>query len=239
MARSGRGYSNKAVVVTGHVGGQDVLPTAIASSESFGTAVVVANQTLTVTGIASSEAFGTAKLNLLISPTAIASSEAFGTTRVTFVVQPTGIASGEAVGTPTVIRQQFVTPTGISTTEGFGTPSLTIGYPQTVTCQGIESAEYFWPPTVSLGSQFVLRPPTVQETPMGDNVLHIRYGIHRGISILKRSDGTYYSTRFPAQTEIEEALANYLGGHVYVISSTVRDELVSAGYGSYITLEDA
>ena len=73
---------------------------------------------------------------------------------------------------------------------------------------------------------------------MGDNILHIRYGIHRGISILKRSDGTYYSTRFPAQTEIEEALANYLGGHVYVISKTVRDELVSAGYGSYITLEE-
>lgn len=239
MARSGRGYNNSPIIVTGHIGGQDVSPTAIDSLEAFGSTAVINNQIVSPTAIASSEAFGTAQLNLTITVSGIASGEAFGTATIAYVITPTAIDSAETFGSTTVIRQQFITPTGIDSAEAFGTDSLTIGHLQEIACQGIASAEEVMFPTVSLLSQFVLRPPTVQETPMGDNVLHIRYGIHRGISILKRSDGTYYSTRFPAQTEIEGALANYLGGHVYIISSTVRDELISAGYGSYITLEDA
>lgn len=239
MARPGRGYVNRAVVVRGlSVFDQTITPTGITSEEAFGSPVVVADQEIAPSGIASAEAFGTAQLNLTVTPTGIASAEAFGSPSIAMVVSPSGIASSEAWGTPEVFTTQFITVTGIASTEAFGTPVLSVGYPQTVTVVGIASAEYFWPPEVSNLSQFVLRPPTVQETPMGENVLHIRFGIHRGISILKRANGTYYSTRYPAQTEVEEALATYMGGHVYVVSKTVRDELIAAGYGSNVTLEE-
>jgi hypothetical protein len=194
MAISGRRYTNRPVIVTGHIGGQDVLPSAIASEEAFGTAVLVVDQ--------------------LISPSAIASAEAFGS--------------------HAVFPDQFITVTGIASAEAVGNPSIS----NLINTTGIASAEDFGFPTITMGSRWVLRPPSVQETPMANNILHKRFGIHRGISILKRANGTYYSTRYPALTEVEEALATYMGGYVYTISSTVRDELVSAGFGSYITLED-
>jgi hypothetical protein len=195
MAISGRQYTNRPVVLTGHIGGQDVLPSAIASEEAFGAAVVVIDQ--------------------LISPAAI--------------------ASGEAFGSHAVFPDQFISVTGIASEEAFGAASVRY----IISPTAIASAEYFNAPTITLGSQFVLRPPSIQETPMADNILHKRFGIHRGISIIKRSDGTYYSTRYPAQTEVEESLATYMGGHIYVVSKTVRDELVAAGFGAYVTLEDA
>jgi hypothetical protein len=85
---------------------------------------------------------------------------------------------------------------------------------------------------------YVLRGPTIQETPAAYNPLHIRYGIHRGITILRRQDGTYYETRFPFQDEVTEASAAYLGGHVYYLSQEEADDLTNAGYGQYITQED-
>lgn len=194
MAISGRSYVNRPVIVTGHIGAQDVLPSAISSEEAFGTAVVVVDQ--------------------MVSPAAIGSAEAFGS--------------------HTVFPDQLITVTGIASEESFGNPFVV----SLISPSGIASEEVVNFPTVSLGSQWVLRPPSIQETPMAKNVLHIRFGIHRGISLLKRADGTWYSTRYPAQTEVEASLATYMGGHIYVISSTVRDELVAAGFGSYVTLEE-
>lgn len=189
MAISGRGYTNVPVIVKGHVGGQDVAPTAIASEEAFGTALLIIDQTVEPSAIASAEAFGTAQLDLTVIGSGIASEESFGGTTLGLFVGPTAIASSEAFGTPTI------------------------------------------------PAEWILKPPTVQETPMALNILHMRYGIHRGITIVKRANGTYYSTRYPAQTEIEEALATYLGGYRHVISETVKDELVAAGFGSYVTQE--
>lgn len=189
MAISGRGYSNRPVIVTGHIGGQDVVLTAIASEEAFGTAQLIIDQAIAPSAIASTEAFGTAQLNFTIIGSGISSAEAFGNTTLGLFVGPTAIASEEAFGSPTI------------------------------------------------PAEWILRPPTVQETPMALNILHMRYGIHRGISIVKRSNGTYYSTRYPAQTEIEESLATYLGGYKYTISETVKNELVAAGFGSYVTQE--
>jgi hypothetical protein len=193
MAISGRQYTNRPVVLTGHVGGQDVLPSAIASQEVFGAAVVVIDQLISPAAIASQEAFGSHTVfpDQFISVTGIASQEAFGTASVRNIISPTAIASQEGVGIP----------------------------------------------IVSLRSQYVLRPASIQETPAAINRLHARYGIHRGISIIKRSDGTYYSTRYPSLTELEDALDYWLGGYKHILTASEAAALTAAGFGSLITVE--
>lgn len=232
-----------------------ITPSGISSGQAFGTAKI--NRTIPLTGIASGEAFGTAKLGLNVKPLGISSGEVWGTSNIGGAVVPTGIPTQEAWGSPAVYPQQKVTLTGISSLESFG--GTVVAYPQDISLEGmpseetwrnpkvrlvigpasIASQEYWWAPEVKSKSRYVLRPPSVQETPMARNILHIRYGIHRGISIIRRPDGTYYQTRYPAQTEIEEASRTYLGGHVYPLTSEEANELTSAGYGDYITLEHA
>lgn len=191
----------------------------------------VPNQTVTLSGIASAEAFGTAQLNQSISLSGIASEEVFGSTTLFYnqTVELTGIASGEAFGTPQL--NQSISLSGIVSGEAFGTAQFNMS----ISLTGIPSGEGFG--SLTIPAEWVLRSPSVQETPMANNILHIRYGIHRGISILKRQNGTYYSTRYPALTEIEEAAAYYRGGAKHPISLTVANELIAAGFGAYVTQE--
>ena len=77
--------------------------------------------------------------------------------------------------------------------------------------------------------------PTVKETPMAWNRLHMRYGIHRGITIMK-VNGVYSTYRYPSQTEVLEAEEVYMGGHEYFIDEATKDALTAAGFGDYITL---
>jgi hypothetical protein len=83
-------------------------------------------------------------------------------------------------------------------------------------------------------AEYRFDPPTVKETPMAWNRLMIRYGIHRGISVL-RIDGVYSSYRYPSLQEINTASEVYIGGHSYIIDESVKTLLTSAGYGDYIT----
>ena len=87
-------------------------------------------------------------------------------------------------------------------------------------------------------AQYKFVTPSVQETPAGWNRLFMRYGIHRGISVLK-VNGIYSPYRYPAQTEIAEAEEVYLGGHQYIIDETTKDNLTNPAiggvYGDYIT----
>lgn len=216
MSRSGRSYTNRAIIVAG--------------ATAF-------DQTITCTGIASAEAFGTPNVVVVITPTGIPSGEAFGSTTVQGALSPTGIPSGEAFGSPVVSIQQFITVTGIPSAEAFGSPSLQLGYPQSLTMIGIPSEQAFGFPTVANRSVQVLTPNTVQETPAGRNILHIRYGIDRGISIIKRQDGTYYETRYPAQVELEQALKYYLGGYRHLLTPDEAADLTAHGFGSLIHLE--
>lgn len=84
--------------------------------------------------------------------------------------------------------------------------------------------------------QFVT--PTVKETPIAWDRLFIRYGIHRGVSVLM-VDGVYSSYRFPAQTDIAASSEHYLGGHTYIIDEATKNRLTNAAiggtYGDYIT----
>lgn len=82
---------------------------------------------------------------------------------------------------------------------------------------------------------WLLTTPTVEETPAGWDRLFIRVNMVRGVTIVQRWDGTFYDTRYPAQTELEEVRRFWLGGTQSLIGDETRDELVAAGYGDYIT----
>jgi hypothetical protein len=83
---------------------------------------------------------------------------------------------------------------------------------------------------------YTFPPPSVPQGPAAwGNRLLLRVSIDRGLTVIKRVAGTYYESRFPAQTELEEAADYWLGGHVYTIDQTTRDALVAAGYGANIT----
>lgn len=215
---------------------QSVTPLAITTGETFGTAKV--NLSAPVSGIASGETFGTPQVNLSLTTAGIASGEAFGTA-IVGGISPTGIDSAEAFGTPVITYQQTLTIEGILSGESVGTPEdVFLGHPQDLLPEAIESLERVMEPVVRLTKKLVLRPPTIQETPAGPGVFFSRFGIHRGISILRRQDGSYYTTRFPAQTELEEMAAYYMGGHVHTLTVDEAEDLTEAGYGSYITLDD-
>lgn len=113
-----------------------VVPSAISSAEAFGTPKL--NLKLIPTGIASAEAFGTPTLGTFLSPSSIASEEAFGAPIIAGPILVTGIASGEQFGTPIVTPGGvIVAPTGISSEELFGLPKLNVF----VTPSGIVTSE--------------------------------------------------------------------------------------------------
>lgn len=82
---------------------------------------------------------------------------------------------------------------------------------------------------------YYLNPPTVLQTPIAWDRLNARFSMIRGIAILQRMDGSFYESMSPAQTELEELQAYWLGGYTHTITQTQADQLTTAGYGSYIT----
>jgi hypothetical protein len=87
-------------------------------------------------------------------------------------------------------------------------------------------------------AEYKFIPPSVYETPIAWDRLFVRYGIHRGVTVMM-IDGTYSSYRFPSQTETLAATEVYLGGHVYTIDENTKTRLTDASiggtYGDYIT----
>jgi|GEM_PF-1428486 len=104
-----------------------ILPTGIASLETFGTSIITAGAvTLLPTAIASAEAIGAHTLQpgaVTLLPTAIASLEAFGTAIIsgTGTILPTGIASLETFGTSIITAGALtISPSSIASAEAFG-----------------------------------------------------------------------------------------------------------------------
>lgn len=79
-------------------------------------------------------------------------------------------------------------------------------------------------------AQYKFVPPTVYETPIAWDRLFVRYGIHRGVTVLM-IDGRYNTYRFPGQTEVAAATEVYLGGHEYIIDEKTKTRLTDASIG--------
>ena len=76
---------------------------------------------------------------------------------------------------------------------------------------------------------YEFRPPTVEEGPAGNNVLHYRYRLTRGITVINEN-GVYRQTRYPYQEELDAATAYDLGGSVHIVSAAEKASLEAAGY---------
>lgn len=142
-----------AVEIAPATGNITASPSAIASAEVFGTAVVTATLASSPTAIGSAEAFGTVSVDNpgpIVNPTGIASSEAIGTATITaaLTVSPSGIASAETFGSVAVALTLTASPGGIASAETFGTP--TVALTLTASPGGIGSAETFGTPAVAL-----------------------------------------------------------------------------------------
>lgn len=102
-------------------------------------------------------------------------------------------------------------------------------------------AKYFTPPTYA-------GVPTVDmDTPPAVARLYRHMQARPiGYAVFKRSDGTYYQTAGPTQADETNAVANnvpgakgniaeYLGGHSYLVDDTEAAALTTAGFGAYLT----
>lgn len=216
-----------------------IIGQGIATGEAFGVAQVATPlaQSVLPSGIATGEAFGSLTTRLYLSPSGIASADALGVPRVVAIIGPSAITSGEAFGLTNVAVQRFITPAGVISGEAFASPVIQIGYPQTLIVEGIESGELVEDPKIFNTHRLVLVNPSIQETPVAWDRLNIRFGIHRGITIMQDELGVWRSLRYPAQTEMESAQRVYLGGRRHTITPDEANELTAAGYGAYITLE--
>ena len=81
---------------------------------------------------------------------------------------------------------------------------------------------------------YTFTPPTIEETPAGFGALMWRYRIPRADTIIMTNGVTTQQRTFEV-SELTAADHFYVGGHVYTISQTERDQLTAAGYGAYIT----
>jgi hypothetical protein len=81
----------------------------------------------------------------------------------------------------------------------------------------------------------MLRPPTSEEgLLMADDSLWRFYKTTVGLSLMKL-DGVWFTGYISSYPDLTVLQNYYRGGYVHTISQSVRDELVAAGYGAYIT----
>lgn len=86
-------------------------------------------------------------------------------------------------------------------------------------------------------------PPTVNATPLappGTRGVEARLFRHyrplkKGVSVIQRQDGTWYTKEYPNQDELTAALRYYLGGHIYTITQEDADALTAGGFGALVT----
>ena len=135
---------------------QEIVPTGIASVESFGSAVLTTgNVNLVPTGIASVESFGSAVLttgNVNLVPTGIASVSGLGSATLTqgaVSLAPTPITSDETFGSATLaLGAVEIIPSGIGTDESFGNSTLSYHiHPNGLTSQESVPSPVVLPPT--------------------------------------------------------------------------------------------
>jgi hypothetical protein len=82
---------------------------------------------------------------------------------------------------------------------------------------------------------YLLRPPSVRESPAGGGVLFSRYKIHRGICLLVDEQGYVSEAQYPTEIQWNAAKTVYVGGHEYVVDGEEAQVLLDAGYEDNLT----
>ena len=85
---------------------------------------------------------------------------------------------------------------------------------------------------------YLLRPPTVDEGPIGGHRLFYFYDQPRGISLLVTGTEVV-EQRWPDQDMMRAADVTYLGGHEYVITDEAAQIILDSEYADCVTPVDA
>ena len=226
-----------------------VAPAGVGSAVVVGTAVTVAvvepasvgassgvagspSTTALVTGpgVASGLGVGQPQLDAISYPSGRASTVAFGTTLSFISMNPTGFSAAGTVGTP--MLRADINPTGVAGTEQFGdadTVATVFIIPGPV-----DPRNDFGDPVVTKYGWVFRGPRNVYQWRMPP------YKEYEGISLVKES-GVWTEVAHP---DLERTLSaqKYLpGGHDHVVSTSLKDELIGAGYtvtSEVVTTED-
>ena len=159
-----------------------------------------------------------------------------GGSSTTSLIKRLRTADGAGVGASSASRVLVALRTATGAGTGAGTAEYKEKLPRTATGSGTGSTGG----SVTWEKSLIFRPPVNdsfswadRNRPVaGDFLLRKLVPGSRAKNIYLLNDGTY-TTNQPA--EVEDYVKVYLGGHANVVSATEKADLVSAGYGSYVT----
>ncbi len=80
-------------------------------------------------------------------------------------------------------------------------------------------------------TSYTFIPPVEQEPTVQTGAL--RYSYSKGVCVY-RLNGVWAASRYPDAAAIAAADRVYFGGHVHSLSYSEAQELIAAGYGSYL-----
>ena len=110
------------------------------------------------------------------------------------------------------------------------TPVLTPGGGTAWTVSATDSAGLASSATEVKHSRRIFKPPTYQMSVVQEG---LRYHLTEGMSVLK-TNGVYTTVQYPTDIAVEAAEKVYMGGYEYTLTTDEENELIAAGYGSYI-----
>ena len=224
-----------------------MLPAGVGSVVALGTAATVAS--VGVSGIAGAEATGVPSVTLSAHPDGVAGSGDLGSPASEADMQLSGLPSGAVLGSTTMFTS--MNPAGVNAATGaVGTPA-TVGV---LHPSGVGSAVAFGDAD-TLATVFIIPGPVDPSNDFGDAVVTKRGWVFRGpriqlgwrfqkrwegVSLLKE-DGSWVEVSHPDMPRTLSA-ENYLpGGHEFVVSDSLKAELIAAGYSvtdEVVTTED-
>ena len=80
-------------------------------------------------------------------------------------------------------------------------------------------------------TEYIFRPPTVEEGPAGGHRLFSFYKLDRGITIVKNPTGSYAQIRYPVDDSLLSYPEVYRGGYEYTVDDATREALINGNVG--------
>lgn len=74
-------------------------------------------------------------------------------------------------------------------------------------------------------------PPTVEEGPAGGHRLFTFYKLDRGITIVRKTNGSYAQVRYLVDEDAKNYPEIYFGGRNHTVDAATKARLIAAGVG--------
>jgi len=80
-------------------------------------------------------------------------------------------------------------------------------------------------------TEWLFKPPTVLEGPIGEHRLFYFYKMDRGITIVQKLSGGYAQIRYPMDGDLDSYPVVYRGGYEYTVDDATREALINGNVG--------